>query len=258
MKYLISFTVIILGVAVMYFIETTTSASVPPKTSYNQVVSDADMSIADFVTTTWDFLFGGNDRTPVRDLPVSTVDMAPFTNKNYGHLSVTWLGHSSLMINIDGYRVLTDPVFEKRVSILGPTRFNGDVPLGIHQLPPIDVVVISHDHYDHLNKYSIMQLKDKTKLLESAKKDEDLEFTGLDHLKQLREEAKSELKITDVPDQEPAKAKADVNIPPVEELEIMNVHQLRKVARSIPDFPIKGREISMANRGVLLDYLKKL
>ena len=61
------------------------------------------------------------------------------------------------MINIDGYKILTDPVFEKRISILGPTRFNGDVPLDIQQIPKIDAVIISHDHYDHLNKYSVQQ-----------------------------------------------------------------------------------------------------
>ena len=50
-------------------------------------------------------------------------------------LNVTWLGHSSIMLNIDGYKILMDPVFQKRVSLLGPTRFNGDVPLDIDQLP---------------------------------------------------------------------------------------------------------------------------
>jgi L-ascorbate metabolism protein UlaG (beta-lactamase superfamily) len=66
------------------------------------------------------------------------------------------------MINIDGYKILTDPVFEKSVSVFGPTRFSGDVPLDLHQLPPIDVVIISHDHYDHLNKFSVQRLNEKT------------------------------------------------------------------------------------------------
>ena len=66
------------------------------------------------------------------------------------------------MINIDGYKILTDPVFEKRVSVFGPTRFNGDVPLDIQRMPMIDAVIISHDHYDHLNKYSVQRLIDKS------------------------------------------------------------------------------------------------
>jgi len=149
----------------MYCSQTTTSATLPSNTNHNQSASDAaDMSVTEFAATTWEFLFGGNDRTPGRELPVRPVDLSHFNNENVGQLSVTWLGHSSLMINIDRYRVLTDPVFEKRVSMLGPTRFNGDVPLEISQLPAIDAVVISHDHYDHLNKVSIKRLNPKTKL----------------------------------------------------------------------------------------------
>ena len=92
------------------------------------------------------------------------MDLSHFNHSGPGRLSATWLGHSSLLINIDGYRVVTDPVFEKRVSILGPTRFNGEVPVRADQLSAIDVVVISHDHYDHLNRHSVRLLRDKTKL----------------------------------------------------------------------------------------------
>jgi L-ascorbate metabolism protein UlaG (beta-lactamase superfamily) len=66
------------------------------------------------------------------------------------------------MINIDGYKIMTDPVFEKSVSFFGPTRYNGEVPLEIENLPMIDVVIISHNHYDHLNKSSIEMLNEKT------------------------------------------------------------------------------------------------
>ena len=121
----------------------------------------SNISAADFVSSTWDFLFGGQDRTPGVELPLKPVDLSHFKNPSSHQLNVTWLGHSSLMINIDGYRILTDPVFKKRVSLLGPTRFNGEVPLNIEQVPRVDAVVISHDHYDHLNKYSVQRLKDK-------------------------------------------------------------------------------------------------
>jgi L-ascorbate metabolism protein UlaG (beta-lactamase superfamily) len=121
-----------------------------------------DMSFADYVSTTWDFLFTRNHRTPRTELPVKQIDWSHFNNKDSNQLNVTWLGHSSLMINIDGYKILADPVFEKRVSVFGPTRFNGQVPLDIHQIPNIDAVIISHDHYDHLNKYSVQHLIDRT------------------------------------------------------------------------------------------------
>jgi L-ascorbate metabolism protein UlaG (beta-lactamase superfamily) len=121
-----------------------------------------NLSFTEFASTTWDFLFLGNNRTPNTELPVKQVDLSHFNNPGIGQLNVTWLGHSSLMINIDGYKILTDPVFEKRVSVLGPTRFNGDVPLDIQKVPKVDVVIISHDHYDHLNKFSVQGLVEKS------------------------------------------------------------------------------------------------
>lgn len=121
-------------------------------------------SFFEFLSTGWDFLFGGDQRTPDGVLPRQTVDLQYFNDPGNDQLNVTWLGHSSLMINIDGYRILTDPVFEKSVSLFGPTRYNGSVPLSIKDLSRIDLVIISHNHYDHLNKPSIEMLKEKTNL----------------------------------------------------------------------------------------------
>jgi L-ascorbate metabolism protein UlaG (beta-lactamase superfamily) len=122
-----------------------------------------NMSMADFFTTTWKFFFTSNQRTPKGDLPACPVDLSQFTHGGDDQLRVTWLGHSSVMINIDGFRLLTDPVFEKRVSIFGPSRFSGEVPIKMDQVPEIDAVIISHDHYDHLNRFSIKGLKKKAK-----------------------------------------------------------------------------------------------
>jgi L-ascorbate metabolism protein UlaG (beta-lactamase superfamily) len=77
----------------------------------------------------WDFLFSGDQRTPEDSLPRKVVNLTHFTDPGNNQLNVTWLGHSSLMINIYGYKILTDPVFERSVSLFGPSRFNGDVPL---------------------------------------------------------------------------------------------------------------------------------
>jgi L-ascorbate metabolism protein UlaG (beta-lactamase superfamily) len=129
---------------------------------FNQQEDVLDMSFTQNVKIAWKFLFGGNDRTPDRPLPTVPVQLSHFNQNGGNRLNATWLGHSSLMINLDGYRILTDPVFEKRISILGPTRFAGDLPIHIDQLPRIDAVIISHDHYDHLNKWSIQHLMAKT------------------------------------------------------------------------------------------------
>ncbi len=120
-------------------------------------------SFIEFLSTGWEFLFGGDQRTPDSLLPKKSVDLTHFENTGNDQLNVTWLGHSSLMINIDGYRIMTDPVFEKSVSFFGPTRYNGEVPVDIEKLPEVDVVIISHNHYDHLNKSSIRILNEYTK-----------------------------------------------------------------------------------------------
>ena len=122
------------------------------------------MSAADYVSTTWEYLFSCNNRTPESPLPIKPVDLTPFSAGKHHRLYVTWLGHSTLMINVDGFKILTDPVFEPCVSVLGPKRYSGEVPLNPDTLPQMDIVIISHDHYDHLNKSSIRRLRDKTRI----------------------------------------------------------------------------------------------
>ena len=72
-------------------------------------------------------------------------------------LRITWVGHSSLLIEIDGKTILTDPVWSQRASFvqfMGPKRFF-EPPLALSELPPLDAIIISHDHYDHLDKATI-------------------------------------------------------------------------------------------------------
>lgn len=73
---------------------------------------------------------------------------------------ITWMGHSTMLIEIDGVRVLVDPVWDPRASPVawaGPKRFFAP-PLRLDQLPPLDAILISHDHYDHLGKQTVRQL----------------------------------------------------------------------------------------------------
>lgn len=77
-----------------------------------------------------------------------------------GDLAVTWYGHSSALIEIDGYRVLADPVWSRRCSPsrrVGPQRLH-EVPAPLEALPAVDAVIISHDHYDHLDIDTVTQL----------------------------------------------------------------------------------------------------
>ena len=106
-----------------------------------------------------DFLFGGGRRVPTAPLPAQ--DPRPSWGKPAeAGLRVTWLGHSTLLLEVDGVTVLTDPVWGQRVSpvgFAGPKRFQ-PVPVRLDQLPPLDVVIISHDHYDHLDYPTILEL----------------------------------------------------------------------------------------------------
>lgn len=106
-----------------------------------------------------DFLCGGGRRTPAAPLPA--VDpRAGWSARAETGFRATWLGHSTVLVELDGLRVLTDPVWGERASpltIAGPKRFQ-PVPITISALPPLDLVVISHDHYDHLDYPTILEL----------------------------------------------------------------------------------------------------
>lgn len=107
-----------------------------------------------------DLMFRGNDvRVPSQPLP-SLDPRAAWTRRVQSGLRATWLGHSTVLLEIDGKRVLTDPVWGERASpfpFLGPKRFQ-PVPVAIDALPELDVIVISHDHYDHLDYVSVRAL----------------------------------------------------------------------------------------------------
>jgi len=110
-----------------------------------------------------EFLCGGERRLPPGPLPaVSPLDT--WSKRPASGLRVTWLGHSTVVIEIDRLRVLTDPVWGPRASpsrLIGPKRFQ-PVPVPLRGLPPIDLVVVSHDHYDHLDYPTIRQLRKST------------------------------------------------------------------------------------------------
>jgi L-ascorbate metabolism protein UlaG (beta-lactamase superfamily) len=103
------------------------------------------------------------DVSPAQALETAHVDPRQFDTPPPGGLRLTWFGHSSVLIELDGARVLTDPIWSERASPLtwlGPKRFFPP-PIPLDQLPPLDAVVVSHDHYDHLDYATLVALKDK-------------------------------------------------------------------------------------------------
>src|SRR5271168_3727367 len=91
-----------------------------------------------------DFLCGGERRVPSGPLP-SHSPLESWKKKPMSGLRATWLGHSTALIEIDGVRVLTDPVWGPRASpstLAGPKRFQ-PVPVPLESMPPVDVVIVS-------------------------------------------------------------------------------------------------------------------
>ncbi len=113
-----------------------------------------------------EYIFGPEIREPKQKLPEVKPNISEFLVPS-PELKFIWLGHSSFLVNIDQKIILFDPVFSNSISpvkIMG-SRFQAPV-LTLQELPPIDYIVISHDHYDHLDEGSIKFFKDKqTKFL---------------------------------------------------------------------------------------------
>ena len=130
-----------------------------------------------------DFFLGGTKRRPARPLPVES-PLATWATPPSSNLRVTWFGHSTLLLESSGVRVLLDPVFGRYASpgfFAGRTRFH-PVPARIDQLPGLDAVLLSHDHYDHLNSPSIRQLaRLRVPFITSLGVGARLEKLGVDH-----------------------------------------------------------------------------
>jgi L-ascorbate metabolism protein UlaG (beta-lactamase superfamily) len=103
-----------------------------------------------------ELIFGKQRRKPTSSVPL----VVPPTEPTTSGLHVTWYGHSSAMVELDGARVLFDPVWGERVSpssFAGPRRLH-PTPVALDALPHVDAIVISHDHYDHLDLPSVRTL----------------------------------------------------------------------------------------------------
>lgn len=99
-------------------------------------------------------------RRPAMAIPVVTPSAAELSNPPLDGLRVTWLGHATALVELEGRRVLFDPIWSQRCSpsaLIGPRRLHR-VPMPLAALPPLDAVVISHDHYDHLDMATIRKL----------------------------------------------------------------------------------------------------
>ena len=100
------------------------------------------------------WLFGREQRVPPGPLPIVRLSARDFATPPASGFRVTWLGHSTVLVEIDGARLLMDPVWARRASpstLLGPRRFH-EPPVALEDLPSLDAILASHDHYDHLDR----------------------------------------------------------------------------------------------------------
>jgi L-ascorbate metabolism protein UlaG (beta-lactamase superfamily) len=132
---------------------------------WNQVPTNIRTPESSMLKNMFKMFLGTPGREPQTPLPAEVV-----TPKEGGkqegvekdELRVTWLGHSTCLIELDGKTILIDPMFSDRaspISFAGPKRFEIEPSISISDLPKIDIVLISHDHYDHLDHASIMELQ---------------------------------------------------------------------------------------------------
>lgn len=129
----------------------------------NQLPTAWDTSFNSMVSMLKDFVKGNPNRKPKTHIPMAT--FKPFPNEAGKETKLTWFGHSAFLLEIEGKSILFDPMFGKAPTPfpLRGQRYSGSLPFEIDELPMIDAVVLSHDHYDHLDYGSIMKLKGKVK-----------------------------------------------------------------------------------------------
>ncbi|MBO6807555.1 MAG: MBL fold metallo-hydrolase [Thalassospira sp.] len=137
----------------------------------------------------WRFLrrryFGDDDwpkaKHQIGKIPTETPDHDAIHNPDPSRLQVTWVGHATVLVQYGGLNILTDPVFSERASPfkrLGPKRYT-QPGLAIEQLPKLDLVLLSHNHYDHFDLASLTQLGNAPRYVLPLKNGPLLEKAGI-------------------------------------------------------------------------------
>jgi L-ascorbate metabolism protein UlaG (beta-lactamase superfamily) len=131
----------------------------------NQIPTPMDMGLKSLFSMLRDSVTGSALRRPATRLPVAAMQLtdAPLAS---GLSQVTWFGHSAFFLELEGKRLLFDPMLGSRpspVSWAGSKRYSHKPPVQPEDFKNIDAVILSHDHYDHLDYGSIRKLKDNVR-----------------------------------------------------------------------------------------------
>lgn len=126
----------------------------------NQIPTSLNMNLKSMISMMKDSVTSKNIRRPSGPIQVEK-----FVEGTASNPRVTWFGHSAFILELEGKRLFFDPMLGNRpspVSWAGTKRFRTNLLIEPEEFPFIDAIVISHDHYDHLDYSSIRRLKDKT------------------------------------------------------------------------------------------------
>ncbi|KPC52520.1 MBL fold metallo-hydrolase [Amantichitinum ursilacus] len=136
-------------------------SDMPPRFKNEEPTRPIKFGVSDFFDVINKLFFDASTRPPA-PLPVVPTDWTAFMQPS-PQLKLVWLGHSTFVLNMEGKNILLDPVFGESVSPLpvGWKRFQ-PAPVALEALPHIDFVVISHDHYDHLDETTVRFLAKTT------------------------------------------------------------------------------------------------
>lgn len=110
--------------------------------------------------------FTRGDKYPPHSLPYQKIDPQSFNTLADSLTRVTWFGHSAVLLELDGKKIMFDPMLSNNSGphpLFAPKRFSDNLPIEIEALPALDAVLISHDHYDHLDYETIIKINDKVK-----------------------------------------------------------------------------------------------
>ena len=132
---------------------------------HNLIETNMDMDIGKAIKMLPEFFKNDPTRVPDFEIPIVKVDSIDLTKTNIP-TRLIWFGHSAFLLQIDGKNILLDPMLSEVPAphpMLGKKRFSKELPIEIEELPQIDMIIFSHDHYDHLDYKSVKKLMGKTK-----------------------------------------------------------------------------------------------
>lgn len=131
----------------------------------NDLPSEINIGLKDVPSLLYKQFKNDPERQPASKFPVQHMDSLDIVRQADSVTRLTWFGHSAFLLEINGKKILLDPMLGDVPAPhpwLGKSRYSDGLPIEIEKLPKIDAIIMSHDHYDHLDYGSIMKLKDKT------------------------------------------------------------------------------------------------